>query len=235
MTAVTPVISGHRDVGKTACPGRYLYPYLPAIRARATELLAPVINSVRVTPNLIDASVPTPVSVSAVIPATGNWTVSVSDATTGELLKSATGTQATTSALAFTWDGTNSANAPVLPGRYVVSIGATVGAATLPTTTTEVVIATKPAAASALTYKKLSKTKATISWTNPAGILPISNQYIRVSTNGGKTYGKWTKTSKASAKATLTNWKKGRKYHVQVKVVNSLGTSAVATKKFTMR
>jgi uncharacterized protein with LGFP repeats len=235
MTAVTPVISGHRDVGKTACPGRYLYPYMPAIRARATELLAPVINSVRVTPNLIDASVPTPVSVSAVIPATGNWTVSVSDAATGEVLKSATGTQATTSALAFTWDGTNSANAPVLPGRYVVSIGATVGAATLPTTTTEVVIATKPAAASALTYKKLSKTKATISWTNPAGILPISNQYIRVSTNGGKTYGKWTKTSKASAKTTFKNWKKGRKYHVQVKVVNSLGTSAVSTKKFTMR
>ncbi|MEY3606471.1 MAG: hypothetical protein RL289_651, partial [Actinomycetota bacterium] len=73
MTAVTPVISGHRDVGRTACPGRYLYPYLPAIRARATELLASVIHGVNVSPNLIDATVPTPVNVSAVIPATGNW------------------------------------------------------------------------------------------------------------------------------------------------------------------
>jgi len=28
-------ISGHRDTGATACPGSYLYPYLPAIRAAA--------------------------------------------------------------------------------------------------------------------------------------------------------------------------------------------------------
>jgi hypothetical protein len=167
MTAITPVISGHRDVGKTACPGRYLYPYLPAIRARATELLAPVINSVSVTPNLIDVAIPTPVSVSAVIPATGNWTVTVSNATTGELLKSSVGTQATTSAMAFTWNGTNAAGAPVAAGRYLVSIAATVGTAVLTPTTSEVVSANKPSAVTAITYKKVSRTKARISWTNP--------------------------------------------------------------------
>ena len=235
MTAVTPVISGHRDVGKTACPGRYLYPYLPAIRARATELLAPVIHGVSVAPNLIDVTVPTPVNVSAVIPATGNWTVTVTNPATGELLKSSTGTQATTSAMAFTWDGTNAAGAPVTTGRYLVSVAATVGTAVLPPTTSEVVIATKPSAVTAISYKKLSRTKATISWTNPTEVLPISTQYIRVSTNGGKTYGKWIKTSKATPKATFTNWKKGRLYYLQVKVTNSLGESAISTKKFTMR
>ena len=235
MTAVTPVISGHRDVGKTVCPGRYLYPYLPAIRARATQLLAPVINSVSVTPSLIDASVPTPVNVSAVIPATGNWTVTVSNATTGELLKNSAGTQATTSAMAFTWDGTNAAGTPVAPGRYLVSIAATVGTSVLTPTTSEVVIANKPSAVTAITYKKLSRTKASISWTNSTEVLPLSTQYIRVSTNGGKTYGKWTKTSKVTSKATFKNWKKGRKYTVQVKVRNSLGESTVSTKRFTMR
>ena len=235
MTAITPVISGHRDVGKTVCPGRYLYPYLPAIRARATELLAPVIHGVSVTPNLIDASIPTPVNVSAVIPATGNWTVTVSEAATGVLLKTSTGTQALTSAMAFTWDGTNAAGAPVLPGRYLVNIAATVGTSVLPPTSTEVVIATKPLIASGLTYKKLSKTKALITWTNAAAVLPNTTQYTRVSTNAGKTYGKWTKTSKAVPSATFKNWKKGHKYLVQVKVVNSLGESEIATKKFTMR
>jgi hypothetical protein len=235
MTAITPVISGHRDVGKTVCPGRYLYPYLPAIRARATELLAPVIHGVSVTPNLIDASIPTPVNVSAVIPATGNWTVTVSEAATGALLKTSTGTQALTSAMAFTWDGTNATGAPVLPGRYLVNIAATVGTSVLPPTSTEVVIATKPLIASGLTYKKLSKTKALITWTNAAAVLPNTTQYTRVSTNAGKTYGKWTKTSKAVPSATFKNWKKGHKYLVQVKVVNSLGESEIATKKFTMR
>ena len=235
MTAITPVISGHRDVGKTACPGRYLYPYLPAIRARATELLAPVINSVSVTPNLINVAVPTPVSVSAVIPATGNWTITVTNPVTGELLKSSAGTQATTSAMAYTWDRTNAAGAPVAAGRYLVSIAATVGTAVLTPTTSEVVIANKPSAVTAITYKKVSRTKARISWTNPAEVLPISTQYVRVSTNGGKTYGKWIKTSKASASATFKNWKKGRKYTLQVKVTNSLGESAVSTKRFTMR
>ena len=235
MTAKTPVISGHRDVGKTACPGRYLYPYLPAIRARATELLAPVIHGVSVTPNLIDVTAPTPVNVSAVIPATGNWNVTVTNQATGELLKSSAGTQGTTSAMAFTWDGTNSAGAPVTTGRYLVSIAATVGTSVLPPTTSEVVIANKPSAVTAITYKKISRTKASISWTNPIEVLPLSTQYIRVSTNDGKTFGKWTKTSKATSQATFKNWVKGRKYTVQVKVRNSLGQSVVSTKRFTMR
>ena len=235
MTAVTSVISGHRDVGKTVCPGRYLYPYLPAIRSRATELLDPAIHSVSVAPNLIDASIPTPVNISAVIPATSIWTVTISNAATAELLKTSTGTQATTSPIAFTWDGTNALGAPAPPGRYLVSIGATLGAAVLPPTTTEVVIATKPLTATGIAFKKLGKTKALISWSNPVTVLPITTQYIRVSTNAGKTYGKWIKTSNASSSATFKTWKKGRKYSLQVKVVNSLGESAIATKKITMR
>ena len=34
-----PTILGHRNVGQTACPGKYLYPYLPAIRRRAAAIM----------------------------------------------------------------------------------------------------------------------------------------------------------------------------------------------------
>jgi len=34
-TATVPVISGHRDIGLTACPGQYLETYVPSIRTQA--------------------------------------------------------------------------------------------------------------------------------------------------------------------------------------------------------
>ena len=235
MKAITPVISGHRDVGKTACPGRYLYPYLPKIRARATELLAPVIHEVRVTPRLIDVNDPKPVNISAIIPAGGNWTLTVSDSITHEVLKTASGTQIETGLLDYTWDGTTALDLPVLAGRYRITINAAVGDAVLPATTTEVVIATKPSIVSDIEYQKLGRTKAQITWSNPVDVLPATSQYIRVSSNGGKTYGKWTKTSKGLSKATFKNWKKGREYYLQVRSANSLGRSEILTKKFIMR
>jgi hypothetical protein len=46
-----PVIMGHRDVGYTACPGRYLYPYIHRIRIAAAsimkaEIMNPVLTSI---------------------------------------------------------------------------------------------------------------------------------------------------------------------------------------------
>ena len=235
MTAVTPVISGHRDVGKTACPGRYLYPLIPQIRARATELLAPVIHGVSVAPKFVENSTPTPVNVAAIIPATGVWNVTVTNAATGAVLKTATGTQTETSTIGYAWDRTDAAGAPVAPGRYIVSVGASVGATTLPTVTSEVVVDAKLAAATAVTYKRAARTKANISWTNPASVLPVLTQSYRVSTNGGKTWTKWKKTSRGAASATLTGMKKGKKYVVQVKAANELGESPVTSATFKMK
>ena len=235
MTAVTPVISGHRDVGRTACPGRYLYPLIPQIRARATELLAPVIHGVTVAPTLIDNSAPVPVNISAIIPATGAWTVTVTKATDNALLKTATGVQQTTSAMTYTWDRTDAAGVPVVAGRYLVSVSAIVGAATLPTVTSEVVVDVKPLAVTTMTYAKAAKTKATISWTNPPSVLPVVSQSYRVSTTAGKTWSKWKKTSRAVPTITLPGWKKGRNYLVQVKSVNALGESPVTTTTFKMK
>lgn len=46
-----PAVQGHRDVGQTACPGRYLYAQIPTIRARAARYqrsFAPRVRSTRV-------------------------------------------------------------------------------------------------------------------------------------------------------------------------------------------
>lgn len=40
-------VSGHRDLGYTACPGRYLYPYLGDIRAAAAKVAADVAPTLR--------------------------------------------------------------------------------------------------------------------------------------------------------------------------------------------
>jgi hypothetical protein len=49
-----PAINGHRDVGQTACPGRYLYAQIPTIRARAARYqrsFAPRVRTTRVAGN----------------------------------------------------------------------------------------------------------------------------------------------------------------------------------------
>ncbi|MCW2758929.1 MAG: N-acetylmuramoyl-L-alanine amidase, family 2, partial [Nocardioidaceae bacterium] len=48
-------INGHRDVGQTACPGRYLYAQLPNIRAQATQIQGGAV----VTPPPPPATTPT--------------------------------------------------------------------------------------------------------------------------------------------------------------------------------
>nr|WP_231134256.1 N-acetylmuramoyl-L-alanine amidase [Motilibacter deserti] len=53
--ATVPVVAGHRDVGATACPGRYLYDDLPAIRARVAELMGPSIFDPLTSPTAVTA------------------------------------------------------------------------------------------------------------------------------------------------------------------------------------
>ncbi len=44
-----PAINGHRDAGRTACPGRYLYAQVPQIRTLAASYQAPFTNRARST------------------------------------------------------------------------------------------------------------------------------------------------------------------------------------------
>lgn len=234
-TAITPIISGHRDVGKTACPGRYLYPLIPQIRARATELLQPVIHDFGVTPEVVEVTDTQPVQVSAVIPAAATWSVTVSNVVDGSVLKSVTGTQVATDAISYTWDRTDALGAAVLSGRYLVTVNSQLGTKALPTAKSEVVVATKPTKAKKISVKKKTKTTALVKWTTSSVVLPISRQYVRVSADKGKTWGPWIRTKKAASELTLVDLKKGTSYQIEIKVRNKLGYSTVVTKTYKMR
>ena len=91
----------------------------------------------------------------------------------------------------------------------------------------------KPAAVTAINFKRLKKDRVTVSWSPAPTEYASSGYYYRVAVNGGK-YGKWTKSSDLKTAVTLSNWKKKSTYKVQVKVRNITGYSPTVTSSFTV-
>ena len=230
QTAITQVISAHRDVGKTVCPGRYLYPYMAEIRARATTLLAPVIQGVSVAPTLINGTGTDSVNVSAIIPANATWSVDVKNADSGAPIQAVTGTQVTSGPVSYAWDRKDSAGALVPMGRYAVTVNASIGGVALPSATNVISVASLPQAATQVGFIRSSSTKTKVSWiadtANPA---PVTAHYYRVSTNAGSTWSPWTLSKDPSFSAT---WNLNSLYLVEVKSANALGESAVTSASY---
>ena len=230
QTAITQVISAHRDVGKTVCPGRYLYPYMAEIRARATTLLAPVIQGVSVAPTLVNGAGTESVNVSAIIPANATWSVDVKNADSGAPIQAVTGTQVTSGPVSYAWDRKDSAGALVPMGRYAVTVNASIGGVALPSATNVISVASLPQAATQVGFIRSSSTKTKVSWiadtANPA---PVTAHYYRVSTNAGSTWSPWTLSKDPSFSAT---WNLNSSYLVEVKSANALGESAVTSASY---
>lgn len=76
-------LSGHRDVGQTACPGRYTYDLLPGLRSSVAELQGPVILYPDASPRSLDVhegqSVEGPVRFTALLRPAGSWRIAVLD------------------------------------------------------------------------------------------------------------------------------------------------------------
>ena len=225
QVAVTPVLSAHRDVGLTVCPGRYLYPYMDEIRARTTALLKPVLRDLSVSPALVDSSSKRPVTVSAVVPANAAWTVSVQSNRDGSLVATASGTQATTSSIAFQWDLRNLDGKLVSPGSYSIVVGASVRDVQLVGGTTGVVVSQKPTRIARVSYMKLDGLHALIQWSHSFSTpLPIRNYRIRFSDNNKKSWGPWRNTGTKSSYVAMY-LKPKHKYFVEVLATNQLGYS----------
>ena len=69
-------ISGHRNVGATACPGRFLYPRLPSIRAQVTAAMRPALAAATVDRVTTPQNGP-PITFSARIPTYQRWLVTL--------------------------------------------------------------------------------------------------------------------------------------------------------------
>jgi hypothetical protein len=101
---------GHRDLGITACPGRYAYGHLPAIRAEAWRLLRAVFGKAAVHGAPVHS--PDPVTVSASLDHAAWWKARITTSA-GDLLAETHGhgTRALVS-----WDGRLPNGLPALPG-----------------------------------------------------------------------------------------------------------------------
>jgi hypothetical protein len=111
-----PVIMAHRDVGYTACPGRYLYPYLGGIRSGAAQYTAAAITN----PSLSTAG-GTAGAASATVRAgtltAQSYRVSVVDCYGRTVTTAGSGRTSTRTGFSATWNG-NVHGVPARPGVY---------------------------------------------------------------------------------------------------------------------
>ena len=224
--AKTFVLSAHRDVGLTVCPGRYLYPYMDTIRTKAALLLKPVLQNLSVTPALVDTQLNDSVTVSAIVPANAAWTVSVQSNVDGSLVASASGTQETTSSIAYEWDLRNLDGQPVVPGSYSIVVGASIQDVQLASATTGVLISHKPTLIEKVSFTKLDSLHTRINWSqSDSGSLPLIDYRIRFSSDHKKTWGRWTNVGTANSYVAIRLQRK-RGYVVEIVATNQLGQSA---------
>jgi len=123
-TVVTKnVISGHRDVGSTSCPGDRGYAQLPTIRRSvASRITTAGLVSPAVSPTSVPYAASTGPRITAGLSGSSAWTVTVTrDCPAGPTRRwSGTGGQVDTR-----WDLRDSAGQPARPGTYAVSLAPT--------------------------------------------------------------------------------------------------------------
>lgn len=229
--ATTPVISGHRDVGRTACPGRYLYPYIPSIRAKAAALLTPVIQQPAVIPPVINAELEKEPVVSAKIPANATWSITIYDRTAQQNVRTYEGQVTATSTVNVQWDRKNTAGDDVANGSYYVTIRAKVGAVAIKPRKLTLTIGTLPKAASkiALTNPKAKQVK--VAWKMSKTDIPaITSTQVRISKDAGVTWGKWAIVKAPKASYTFKKLSANVRYTVQIRTRNAVGKSEIVTK-----
>ena len=109
------VVSGHRDVGNTSCPGATTYAQLPALRQSVAEDLgANLVDPVVSGPTILPVGSTGPLVLRAGTLQGLSWTATVTDSA-GAVLRASQGTGGEA---ALSWDLTDAAGRPVGPGTY---------------------------------------------------------------------------------------------------------------------
>ncbi len=224
--ASVPVISGHRDVGKTVCPGKYLYPYLPEIRARITGLLTGKIQNLVISPTLTDAAGDEPVTLTADLPPMSSWTINVLSADSGLQVETDSGVTSKSPKFTWHWKHTDSQDNSLAPGGYAISISATIGQQQLPTETTMVTLGSVPEKIKGLKLQRLTKNSVVISWPTQDRATPETEAIVyRTSSDFGKTWTEWIKLPAGAGTQTISTAITKRKIFIDFRQQNSFGLS----------
>jgi hypothetical protein len=236
QVATLRTISGHRDAVSTACPGQYMYEYLPAIRTATSALLQPGLRDAVVTPKAIESASANPAVVNVLMPATAAWQLRVLNPVDGTDLWSTSGTATVTEEMNIEWDRTNSAGLAVGEGTYRMVLSAQVGSTTLPSKSLAVVVGAKANPVKKVKFANTSRKKVVMSWAAPTAVFPeVIAYYHRVSKDGGKTWGAWKKVTPGAMSVTFKTWTPGKKILVEVRSKNSVGYSTAVRKTFTAK
>ncbi|MDQ1747591.1 MAG: hypothetical protein QOD07_1854 [Frankiaceae bacterium] len=164
-TVTFKVVSGHRDADTTTCPGSAAYAQLPTIRSAVKSLIGAGLVAPTVSPTSIRMLSGQAVSVHSGVLRSQAWTLTVTNST-GNVVRSLTGSATPTAPIAGTWDGTDDLGAPVPPGTYTVLLSSTTSSSSaLPystkVTVTPPVTVTGPAVAGYGQQVKLTGTAPT--------------------------------------------------------------------------
>jgi N-acetylmuramoyl-L-alanine amidase/FlgD Ig-like domain len=147
VAATIPTVSGHRTVDPTACPGRYLWALLPAIRELAHADQGTQFYNPAVSANVVDPAASRPLALTATASTGVDWFVRVTDST-GQTVR-LLGGSTKAGPLAVSWDYKDTGGTTVPAGTYTVTLSGlstlnpaaswsaplTVGAISVPSTT----------------------------------------------------------------------------------------------------
>ena len=124
-TTTAAVISGHGDIGSTACPGVHLRPQVPVLRS----LVASKMGVTTVNPS-ISAAVPwgsgQALTLSTTSTAPLAWTVAIASRC-GSTVRTLSGQQEAAGPLSVAWDGRGDDGQPVPPGTYTFTLNGSSG------------------------------------------------------------------------------------------------------------
>ncbi len=124
--ATVPVISGHRDIGSTACPGKYIEQYVPRIRSLTRALMGTQLLIPATTPSVTPyGGAGTRITATATTPVT--WKLEVFSVCQDTPVRVLSGTQRVAGALAVAWNQKASDGTPALPGTYRLVLSASSG------------------------------------------------------------------------------------------------------------
>ncbi len=236
-------ISGHRDVGQTVCPGKYLYAQIPTIRSKIASLLTPVIAVPQIDKPIIAPTSLDPIQISSVISAGASWTINVVNAVDNTVLASSTGVQQATGTVSYSWTHVDANSQPLTVGSYLVSIQQSVTPPATPSTphpaavitrgSGQIIIALAPTL-NAPTWKYRTTKTATISWPAATSSIAVTYKY-RIQDQVTKKFTAWSTAPAGKYSVIVKKLKFKRKYVLQLVAKNAVGDSAVKQLTFVQK